>query len=94
MTSQDAPLNQKKRERMHKDRVESTKTLVKNKQEAAEWMKDSLPFPETKTLYLSSIFFAIQKSIFFVYSIFFTLFIYFKFLIILTNLDLPPSSIL
>jgi hypothetical protein len=22
--------------------------LVKNKQEAAEWMKDSLPFPETK----------------------------------------------
>ena len=35
--------------RIHKDRVESTKTLVKNKEEAAEWMKDSLPFPETKT---------------------------------------------
>lgn len=48
MTSHSAPLNQKKRERMHKDRVESTKTLVKDKDEAAEWMKDSLPFPETK----------------------------------------------
>jgi len=48
MTSHKAPLNQRKRERMHKDRVESTKTLVKDKDEAAEWMKDSLPFPETK----------------------------------------------
>ena len=49
MTSNDAPLGQKKREKIFKERVESTKTLVKNKQEAEEWRKDSLPFPETKT---------------------------------------------
>jgi hypothetical protein len=49
MTSNDAPLGQKKREKIFKERIESTKTLVKNKQEAEEWRKDSLPFPETKT---------------------------------------------
>jgi hypothetical protein len=48
MTSNDTPLGQKKREKIFKQRIESTKTLVKNKQEAEEWRKDSLPFPETK----------------------------------------------
>ena len=48
MTSAEAPLGQKKREKEFKERIELTKALVKDQHEVEEWKKDSLPFPETK----------------------------------------------
>ena len=49
MTSAEAPIKQKTREKQFSRRLQDTANLVLNQNEADDWKKDSLPFPETKT---------------------------------------------
>lgn len=48
LTSHEAPLYQKKREKLYKQRLKDTEQLIKNSEQAADWKKDSLPFPNQK----------------------------------------------
>lgn len=49
LTSAEAPVKQKKRDKEFSRRIQNTADFVLNKDEADEWKKDSLPFPEIKT---------------------------------------------